>query len=269
MACPGRPWLCRTPCTEIRANLWRLTGQPASRAERPKYGSAVRTGDRKRIGTQLVGVMSAQVVLIIAGLILVVVAIIGSGDFVRIVIPTLPVWARACLGVLGAGVFALAFVPGIGESSSGSVASPLSSSTPTQSAASTAEPTPSPTSPNARTIEIIKPKSGSYVNLNNNVKVQVSGVGMSRQVWLLVQLGSQVYPQGPCDTTSLTITVCPDVRFGDPRLPFGTLYRVTAILVNTQDSKKYRSYIEPGFSKQSPPVSPILSSPSIIVHGRE
>ena len=220
---------------------------------------------------ELGGVMSPQVVLIVAGLILVVVAILGSGDFVKVVIPTLPVWARVCLGVLGSVVFALAFIPGVGKSSSGSVASPSSSasSTPTQSTVPTTGPDSSPTSPNARTIKVVKPTSGSYVNLNNNIKVQLSGVGMSRQVWVLVQLGSQVYPQGPCDNTSLTTTVCRDVRFGDPGMHVGTPYRVTAVLVRIQDNQKYQPYIEPGFSETSPPVSPILSSSSIKVYGRE
>jgi len=144
---------------------------------------------------------------------------------------------------------------------------PSNSAQPTGVAAS---PSPAPdASPSAPTIRVIKPSSGSYVNLNNDIKVQLSGVGMSRQVWVLVQIGSQVYPQGPCNTVSLTITDCPAVRFGDPGMRFGTPYKVTAVLVNIQDNDKYIPYYASGFSAQSPPVSPILSSSSITVYGRE
>jgi hypothetical protein len=177
----------------------------------------------------------------------------------------------AVVGAIILGVFGVVAAL-ISRSSGSSQAGPSGTDSPVVTSSSpvvNSPPTPSKTSPNSRTIKIIKPASESYVNLNNNVKIQVSGVGMSRQVWLLVRLGPKVYPQGPCDTFSLTVTVCPHVRFGDPGLPFGTLYKVTAVLVNNQDSRKYRSYVEPGFNNQSAPVSPILSSPSITVHGRE
>ena len=140
----------------------------------------------------------------------------------------------------------------------------------TQPTRVTASPSPATdASPSAATITIINPSSGSYVNLNNDIKVQLSGVDMSRQVWVLVQIGSQVYPQGPCNTVSLTVTDCPAVRFGDPGMRFGTPYKVTAVLVNIQGNDKYEPYYASGFSAQSPPVSPILSSSSITVYGRE
>lgn len=144
------------------------------------------------------------------------------------------------------------------------------SPTSTQPAGITAAPSPTPdASPSAQTIKIINPSSGSYVNLNSDIRVQLSGVDMSRQVWLLVQLGSQVFPQGPCNTVSLTVTDCPAVRFGDPGMLYGTQYKVSAVLVNMQGSNKYISYYAKGFSAQSPPVSPILSSSTITVYGRE
>lgn len=141
---------------------------------------------------------------------------------------------------------------------------------PTSPAPTTALPSPSPDgSPNARTITITTPSSGSYVNLNNDIRVQVSGIDESREVWLLIQVGPQVYPQGPCNTVSLTVTDCPNARFGDPGMRFGTPYKVIAVLVSIQDNEKYKLYYESGFSAQSPPVSPILSSSSITVYGRE
>ncbi len=162
------------------------------------------------------------------------------------------------------------------ETSQNAIATPTSSATsiptspPPQPTGITASPSPTPDAlPSAPTITIIKPLSGSYVNLNDDITVQLSGVGVSRQVWLLVQLGSQVYPQGPCNTLSLTVTDCPGVRFGDPGMRFGTPYKVTAVLVKLQDNNKYNKVYASGFSAQSPPVSPILSSSSITVYGRE
>jgi hypothetical protein len=140
----------------------------------------------------------------------------------------------------------------------------------TEPTGATTAPSPTPdASPLTPTITIIKPSSGSYVNLNDDVQVQLSNVSTSRDVWLLVQLGSQVYPQGPCNDVSLTVTDCPNVRFGDPGMQYGTPYKLTAVLVSTQDNNKYQPYYTSGFSAQSPPVSPILSSSSITVYGRE
>lgn len=218
-------------------------------------------------------VMSPQVVLIIAGLVLIVLAILGSGDYVKVVIPSLAVWARVLLAIVGVAVFTLAFIPGITTNLPGAASQPPNSVTPSPSASAKGGlVSPSPTSdgqPINQKIRIIKPSAGSYVDLNNDIKIQLQGVSMSRQVWILVQLGTQVYPQGPCNTVSLTVTLCPDVRFGDPGMRYGTPYELTAVVVSAHGSDDYKPFIGPGFSKNAPPVSPILSSSSITVHGRE
>jgi Na+(H+)/acetate symporter ActP len=53
--------------------------------------------------------MSAQVVLIIAGLIFIAAAIVGGGNFVKVILPNLPVWAR----VISAGIGVTAFILGL------------------------------------------------------------------------------------------------------------------------------------------------------------
>jgi hypothetical protein len=146
---------------------------------------------------------------------------------------------------------------------------PSVSFTPTQTKAATpSSPSVNP-SASSRSIEIIRPETGSNVKLNDTITIQVSGASMSRYVWLLVKLGSQVYPQGPCNNISITITSCLDVRFGDPGMPVGTKYVLTAVLVNAQGNRAYMPKVRNGYNSESPPVQPILSSSSITVHGLE
>lgn len=130
--------------------------------------------------------MSAQVVLIIAGLVLVVVAILGSGDFVKVVIPALPVWARVCLGVLGSAVFALAFIPGIVvKGSSGAAVNASSSSRPAQSAASTRAPTSNPT-PSGPVVTLTMPTTGTRVSRSQGFIASGKALSLgSYTVWIL------------------------------------------------------------------------------------
>jgi hypothetical protein len=106
--------------------------------------------------------MSTQVVLIIAGLALVVVAILGSGDFVKVVIPSLPAWARIALAIVGAGVFALAFIPSVlNNSPSGASAMPsATASTPGRGAT----PPPSQAAPSSLLVTLASPPTDTDVS---------------------------------------------------------------------------------------------------------
>ena len=176
---------------------------------------------------------------------------------------TLNVPAQALLIIIGGAFFV--FGTWLAVTHSQESASP----TPTQTKA-TIPPSPSANpSASSQSIKIIRPKNGGNVKLNDTITIQVSGASMSRYVWLLVQLGSQVYPQGPCNNITLTITSCPDVRFGDPGMPVGTKYVLTAVLVNSRGNRAYMPKVRNGFSSDNPPVRPILSSSQITVHGLE
>lgn len=148
-------------------------------------------------------------------------------------------------------------------------ASPSVSLAPTRAHVTTpASSSVNPSSP-IQTIKIIRPKNGSHVKLNDTITIQVSGTSIARYVWLLVKLGSRVYPQGPCNNISPIITSCPNVRFGDPGMPVSTKYVLTAVLVNAQGNRAYKPRVENGFSSAKPPVLPLLSSSQITVYGLE
>lgn len=55
--------------------------------------------------------MSSQAVLIIIGALLIVVALIGSGNYVQFKVPPTPVWTRIALGLVGCVLLVLAFTP--------------------------------------------------------------------------------------------------------------------------------------------------------------
>jgi hypothetical protein len=175
--------------------------------------------------------------------------------------------AQALLMVIGAGFLGFgAWLAVTVQSNSGHLppdATPTASA-PTASVSPIAKP-----SSKSPVIQITKPSNGSYVQLNDTVEIRISDTDMTRYVWLLVQLGSQVYPEGPCDNISPTVTSCPAVRFGDPGMPVGTKYLLTAVLVNAQGSSAYMPFIENGFVNTKPPVYPIASSPQTTVRGNE
>ena len=259
-----------------------LSGVSSDKSFEPPENSASANIKRSRVGRKMnsssITLISVGIFLVLVGVVLLVIKFRPSDSAASPPIFQGPgrfmVSGPVGLVVIVIGVFCITFsaisYKVTGNNGSVNPTPTFPSPTPTQPAGITASPSPTPDAlPSAPTIKIIIPSSGSYVNLNNDVKVQLSGVDMSRQVWLLVQLGSQVFPQGPCDTVSLTVTDCPAVRFGAPGMLYGTRYKVTAVLVNLQDNNKYMPYYENGFSAQSPPVSPIRSSSSITVYGRE
>jgi hypothetical protein len=178
---------------------------------------------------------------------------------------TLHVGPQALLIVVGAGFLVFAAWLAVTHPPN---SSPVAGSTPTVQASTPSGHTPRPLT-EAPTIKITRPSNGSNVRLNDTVEIQVSGAGMARYVWILVQLGSQVYPQGPCNNISLTVTSCPAVRFGDPGMAVGTPYTLTAVLVDSQGNSTYMPLLRNGFAASNPPVLPIASSSQITVHGDE
>jgi hypothetical protein len=178
--------------------------------------------------------------------------------------------AQALLIIVGAGFLAFgAWLAVTHTQEAASLVVPPPSNGPSATTSQSSGPSGSPSPIPNQTIKIISPKDGSNVKLNDTIKIQLSGVSRDRYVWLLVQLGSQVYPQGPCNNVSLAITSCPDVRFGDPGMPVGTKYILTAVLVDAQGNSTYMPFVTNGFSEADHPVTPILSSPEITVHGLE
>jgi hypothetical protein len=106
--------------------------------------------------------MNPQVVLIIAGLVLIVLAILGSGDFVKVVIPSLSTWARISLAIVGIGVFVLAFIPGIVNNSS--PGSPISGVTTPQATATPAARSPSQAVQTGPVVTLSSPITGTNVS---------------------------------------------------------------------------------------------------------
>jgi hypothetical protein len=195
----------------------------------------------------------------------------GLKDILTVNVP-----AQALLVLIGGIFFALgAWLAVTHNTSTQHTSGPVSPRTDTHTPAPTSttftapqSPSTTPSSP-TETIQIIRPKNGGDVKLNDTVTISVSGADMSRYVWLLVKLGSQVYPQGPCNNISLTITSCPGVRFGDPGMRVGTPYALTVVLVNAQGNSAYMPKVRNGFSSANPPAIPIASSAQITVHGLE
>jgi len=99
--------------------------------------------------------VSPEVVLIIIGALLVVVSIVGSGEYVQFKVPPVPTWGRVMLGVIGCGLLVLAFTP-LAASTDHSSARPTlatgAKATPSASgAASTSVPSSSPSASSSST----------------------------------------------------------------------------------------------------------------------
>jgi hypothetical protein len=178
--------------------------------------------------------MSPQVVLIIGGLILLVVAILGSGDFVKVVIPNLPAWARICLATLGIAVFALAFIPGIVvKSSSGSGAS--SSSPPTQSSAPITSgptsniasgPTSNPT-PSGPVVTLTAPTTGTSVSRSQGFIATGKALSLgSYTVWILDYDGGYTVDQEGVVANGLWSAVDKPLGGSSDQLPYYLAMRV-------------------------------------------
>lgn len=120
-------------------------------------------------------------------------------------------------------------------------------------------------------IRIADPVNGNKnIPLNSNVTIDLVGQSVNRYVWLLVQLGDQVFPQGPCNNLSAIVTECAAVRFGDPSMGPGVRYVITAVMVDGQENNVYMSFVRNGYSFDDPPrVSVILKSKPITIYDSE
>jgi hypothetical protein len=108
----------------------------------------------RHVYLKLVDDMNTQVILIIVGSVLMVVGIVGAGKYVNVEIPSLRVWARVFLFVIGVIIFTLAFILPLNNTKSSITHSIAASTSPPQLTGSPAasptsqvpiSPTPSPT----------------------------------------------------------------------------------------------------------------------------
>jgi hypothetical protein len=192
--------------------------------------------------------MSAQVALIIVGAIFVGAAIVGGGNFLQVSIPAMPRWARVCCGVVGAGVFALAFIPGIGATSSPGLAKTNPSTSPTsppatRSPASIATPT---STTRASASIAIQDTHTSNINYLHDVPGKMTGFKPGEAVWILVIIrgDARLYPQDECIITGEESFKCAKTQFGDPGGK-GTFY-ARAIIVNSVQQRVLRQHYSSG-----------------------
>jgi hypothetical protein len=205
--------------------------------------------------------MTAQMVLIIAGLALIVIAILGKGEFVKVIIPALPLWARICLGIIGTVVFVLAFMPEAGINSS--PANQTSSSSPTGNASPVAHPianpaSSGPSSPIATAVSAatarpsvsitIQDPHNTGINYLHDVPGKITDLKPYEEVWILIDVpgNPKLYPQGSCDIIGEGSFTCANTRFGDPGVK-GTFY-AQAIIVNAAQDSALRKYYDSGLT---------------------
>lgn len=198
-----------------------------------------------------------QVVLVVAGLVLIVIAILGSGDYVKVVIPTLKAWARWLLAALGMAVFSLAFIPGIASSPSNSVraASTPSASERTKGTNPTDSPTPISGPPS---VTIISPPSGT--NLPNNT---FGASGTARNIpagdglWLVIKAPTyyKFYPVGRIKVVN-GIWVVAERKI----CPAGGRQDIRVFLVPNSAAAKLAVYVSRRTSKHDPGIRSMPSS---------
>jgi hypothetical protein len=175
--------------------------------------------------------MNAQVALILGGLAFLGVAILGSGNYVKVVIPPMPAWARFMLGMTGLIVFGLSFiVPSLSSNSSGP-ASPAA----TQPTASTSSTAPTPRSSavvEAANVHITSPASGSTVSEHTQVSLKGTAEDLKRaSLWVFVWSAGTYYVN---DATPIMVN-SNQWRFDDSYIGTGGpgIYFVDAIVANT------------------------------------
>jgi hypothetical protein len=130
--------------------------------------------------------LTAQAVLIIAGVAFVAVAITGSRQFVQIKIPELEIWSRLALAIVGAGLFACAFfIPTIASQSSGQT--PPASSQPVSNGGGSPSPSISAPEPvvSGPIVRLTAPSAGASVPEAKGFTARgtVSGLG-DYTLWL-------------------------------------------------------------------------------------
>jgi hypothetical protein len=156
------------------------------------------------------------------------------------------------------------------SASSSPSTSPQSSPRSSTSSPQDASPT-SGISASIQLIRIAEPVDGSKnIPLNSNIMIDVTRQSVNRYVWVLVQLGNQVFPQGPCNNLSATETECAAVQFGSPSMGSGVKYIVTAVIVGAQGNSAYMPFVHYGFRLNDPPrISIISKSKPITIYGSE
>ena len=181
--------------------------------------------------------LTAQVVLIIAAVAFVALAIAGSGQFVQVKVPELKPWSRWALGIVGASLFACAFLtPSVTGQSPGQ-ASPTS---PAPIATIGGSPSPSARSPSTEpavsgpTVRLTVPSAGTAVPQAKGFTAEgtVSGLG-NDTLWLTdYDGGYTVDNEATVNLDGTWSASDSDLGSSSEALPFSLTVRV--ILADTQ-----------------------------------
>jgi hypothetical protein len=185
--------------------------------------------------------MNTQAILVISGFAFLGIAILGSGNFVKIVIPPMRPWARVSFGAVGAVALILAF--SVAAASSSSSGRPNAS--PTHQAAST-PPTARPVTPNTTASPKQVTASLQFVNLHKDQKVgasisplEITGTMPSgERAWVVVESSNEYYVQGYLSLSqpSSNLWTLGTVSFGSVAGPVGVPYDVYVILADSHAS---------------------------------
>jgi hypothetical protein len=172
--------------------------------------------------------MTAQVVLLIGGLVFLGIGILGSGNYVKIVIPPMRTWARISFALLGCAVFALAFIiPGTLIRSSGQ-ALPSLGATPSDNLGKS-----SPTVTQTPSVRITSPVRGDIISKDTTVLMRGTAIGNlnGRSLWIFVWSSGAYYVN---NASPITISRG-DWRFDDPYIGSGGVgaYVIDAVLANS------------------------------------
>lgn len=151
--------------------------------------------------------MSAQVVLIIAGLIFIAAAIVGGGNFVKVILPNLPVWARVISAGIGVTAFILGLAPSIYTTST---VVPNGGTTPAPQP-STPAPNPIPTSPSPSAPQITLTCTLGHTQIRPGATIDLT-YNMNSTATRQVGLGAGLYDEqgndhsnGDGDISSFTL----------------------------------------------------------------
>ncbi len=199
--------------------------------------------------------MGAQSILVLAGVVFFLIAIVGSADSVQLKIANLPTPARWVIGVAGVALIVVAFTPLVKpatKSSASEQPAPRNSHVASRASASatlpvspTNSPTPSIGPPVSISIQDSHTTSISYLH---DVNGKMTGFEPTEAVWILVIIRGNptMYPQGACNITGQESFSCADTQFGDPG-ETGTFY-AQAIIVNSAQQMVLRRHYRSGLT---------------------
>jgi hypothetical protein len=184
--------------------------------------------------------MGALSVLIIVGVILFAVGILGSGDYVQIKIPPMPVWARVTFGVAGSACVVYALIL-IGNSSPNrGTAAPVQSQSKPVTTPSVTPSTPSPTGVKAASAQITSPRTEAQISRGSGVIIKGTAENLDgKSLWIFTQSDGVYYVDNPYPI----LVDSGKWQFDDPYIGSGGAgaYVINAILANPSCTKAMQS----------------------------